>query len=213
MGDERRHSLVLAAEYPVSDIDEMWTQLQVRKSHLADIDAHHIVVYSSMWGPRRALVTVGLRRPDSVREILRSPIIFELFDIAGCDEIPAMFAGELVEQLDLHGAERREGVAGVIVGVVTLDDVAELIVKVRAAADRFQRAGVRKLWMYSALDDGREVMILQEIADEITARRWRNHPDSAAEWMTNVGAGGYPKLFVGRLAHLMAVDAQAERAG
>ena len=208
MGEQRRHSLVLAAEYPVADVDAMLTQLQNRKSDFADIDAHHVVVYTSMWGPRRALVTVGLHRPDSVSDILRSPVIFELFDIAGCDEIPALFAGEIVEKLDWTAAPRRGGVAGVIVGVVALvDDVDELIGKVHDASERFRRAGVCKLWIYKALDDSREVMILQEVSDEITARRWMTRPDAAAEWMSSM-AGVYPKVFVGQLAHHMAVQAR-----
>ena len=86
---------------------------------------------------------------NSVRELLRSPAVFELFDIAGVDEIPAVFAGEVVEQIDLYEPSRDDVVAGVIVGVVTLvDDVAALMVKVHDAADRFRQAGVRKIWVY-----------------------------------------------------------------
>ena len=62
--------------------------------------------------------------------------------------------------------------------------------------------------MYQALDDGREVMILQEIEDEISARQWIDHPDAAAEWMTTAGFGAYPSLFVGKLAHVMTIDEQ-----
>jgi hypothetical protein len=53
-------------------------------------------------------------------------------------------------------------------------------------------------------------MILQEIEDEISARRWIDHPDAAAEWMS-LGVqepGAHPTVFVGTLAHLMAVDEQ-----
>ena len=59
--------------------------------------------------------------------------------------------------------------------------------KVHDGLDRFKRGGVRKIWVYRALDDGREVMILQEIDNEINARQWIDHPDAAAEWMSNVG--------------------------
>lgn len=35
-------------------------------------------------------------------------------------------------------------------------------------------------------------MILQEIEDEVSARQWIEHPDAAAEWMTNAGLGPTP---------------------
>jgi len=209
MGEHRLHSLIIAADYRVDDIDRMWSLLKQRQTNLAEIDAHHVVVYTSMWGPNRVLVTIGVRGPDSVGEVLRSPAVFELFDISGVEEIPAIFAGEVVEKIELSGASRDDDVAGVIVGVVTLvDDVSALMMKVHDAADRFRQAGVRKIWVYKASDDSREVMILQEIDDEISARRWINHPDAAAEWMSNSGFGVYPTVFVGKFAHLMAVEAQ-----
>ena len=62
--------------------------------------------------------------------------------------------------------------------------------------------------VYRALDDGHEVLILQEIEDEVSARQWIEHPDAAAEWMTNAGLGAYPTRFVGRFAHLMSVGEQ-----
>ncbi len=95
----------------------------------------------------------------------------------------------------------------VIVGVMaSVDDVSALMVKVHDGLERFKRGGVRKIWVYRALDDGREVMILQEIEDEDAARQWIEHPDAAAEWMTTAGLGPYPAQFVGRFAHLMSID-------
>ena len=80
------------------------------------------------------------------------------------------------------------------------------MVKVHDGLERFKQGGVRKIWVYRALDDGREVMILQEIADEVSARQWIDHPDSAAEWMSHAGLGAYPTQFVGKFAHLMTID-------
>ncbi len=77
--------------------------------------------------------------------------------------------------------------------------------KVHDGLDRFAGGGVRKIWVYRALDDGHEVLILQEIADEASARQWIDHPDAAAEWMSHAGMGAYPTQFVGRFAHLMSV--------
>lgn len=221
MGEYRLHSLILAADYRVDDVEEMWSSIKSRESHLADMAAHHVVVYTSIWEPGRVLVTIGVRHPNSVREVLRSPAIFELFDVSGVDDIPAIFAGEVVEKIDLDdGPSPDDVVAGVIVGIVTrVEDVPTLMEKVHGAADRFRQAGVRKIWVYRAFDDGREVMILQEIEDETSARQWIDHPDAAAAWMSETGGqersdrgdgtagfGVYPTVFVGKFAHLMSVD-------
>ena len=60
--------------------------------------------------------------------------------------------------------------------------------------------------MFQAFDDGHEVLILQEIADEARARRWIERPDVVAQWMHRVGEGAYPPLFVGRFVDMMRVD-------
>jgi hypothetical protein len=226
MGEHELHSLILAADFSVDDVESMWSSISARQDHLAGMAAHHVVVYKSIWEPGRVLVTIGIRHPNSVRDVLRSPAIFELFDVSGVDDIPAIFAGEVVEKIDLHETSPDDAVAHVIVGVISLvHDVATLMDKVHGAADRFAHAGVRKIWVYQAFDDGQEVMILQEIEDEVRARRWIDHPDAAAEWMSLGGqersdpgnqvgndersdpsAGAHPTVFVGTLAHLMTVD-------
>lgn len=216
MGEHELHSLILAADFSVDDVESLWSSISARKDHLGGMAAHHVVVYESIWEPGRVLVTIGIRHPNSVRDVLRSPAMFELFDDSGVDDIPAIFAGVVVEKFDLHESSPDDAVARVIVGVVThVQDVATLMDKVHGAADRFANAGVRKIWVYRAFDDGQEVMILQEIEDEVRARRWIDHPDAAAEWMSfgddatsepDTSIGAYPTVFVGTLAHLMAVD-------
>src|SRR5882757_3909279 len=172
MGEHELHSLILAADFSVDDVESMWSSISARQDHLAGMAAHHVVVYKSIWEPGRVLVTIGIRHPNSVRDVLRSPAIFELFDVSGVDDIPAIFAGEVIEKIDLYDPSPDDVVAGVIVGVVTaVEDVATLMVKVHSAVDQFKRAGVRKIWVYRAFDDGQEVLILQEIDDEISARR------------------------------------------
>lgn len=209
MGEYYLHSLILAADYRVDNPESMWNALKARQDSLANIDAHHVVLYTSIWEPGRILVTIGISHPNSVREVLRSPAIFDLFDISGVEDIPAIFAGEVVEKIDLYDSApspAENAVAGVIVGVVaTVDSVDDLMVKVHGALDRFRQSGVRKIWVYHAFDDGHEVLILQEIENEARARRWIDHPDAAAEWMSQAGFGAYPSLFVGKFAHLMTV--------
>ncbi|WP_071286973.1 fatty-acid--CoA ligase [Mycolicibacterium llatzerense] len=214
MSEQPLHSLILAADYRVDDVESMWTRLKSQRSILSELSAHHVVVYSSLWEPGRVLATVGIHNANSVREVLRSPAIFGFFDASGVDDIPAIFAGEVVEKIDLAEPPPGEhAVASVVVGVVTaVEDVPALMDKVHDAAGRFREAGVCKVWVYRAFDDGHEVLILQQIESEAAARRWIDHPDAAAEWMSAAGFGVYPSVFVGTLAHITSIDAADEAA-
>lgn len=206
MGEYDLHSFILACDFRVDDAERMWKWLDRHRESLASIGAHHVVLYTSIWEPGRVLVTIGIRQAGSVREVLRSDAIFELFDISGADDIPPIFGGEVVEKIDLDGPTSEGHVGRVVVGVMaSVDDVPSLMDKVHDGIERFKGGGVRKIWVYRALDDGREVLILQEIDDEASARQWIDHPDAAAEWMSNAGFGAYPTQFVGRFAHLMSI--------
>lgn len=203
------HSLILSCDFRVDDADQMWKWMKKHRLGLSSIGAHHVVLYKSIWEPRRVLVTVGIRHVGSVREVLRSPAIFKWFDASGVSDIPPIFCGEVVEKIDLAEPTPDEQVASVIVGAVApVDDVPTLMREVHDGLGRFEHSGIRKIWIYQALDNGREVMILQEIENEVSARLWIDHPDAAAEWMTMAGFGAYPSLFVGKLAHIMTVDEQ-----
>jgi hypothetical protein len=207
MSEYDLHSLILACDFRVDDVDQMWKWLNKHNDGLATMGAHHVVLYTSIWEPRRVLVTIGIRHARSIRDVLRSPEIFEWFSISGADDIPPIFGGEVVEKIDLRGPTPKEHVGRVVVGVMSsVEDVSALMDNVHDGLERFEGGGVRKIWVYQALDDGREVMILQEIEDEVAARQWIEHPDAAAEWMSTAGLGAYPTQFVGRFAHLMTVD-------
>ena len=78
--------------------------------------------------------------------------------------------------------------------------------EVRAGLTRFAAAGVRKTWIFRAFDDGHEVMILQHLDDEDSARRWIDHPDIAAPWISRAGVGAYPPVFVGKFFDMMRID-------
>jgi hypothetical protein len=203
------HSLILSCDFRADDVEQMWKWMKKHRSTLSTIGAHHVVLYTSIWEPGRVLVTIGIRNAPSIRDVLRSPAIFEWFDVSGVQDIPPIFCGEVVEKIDLAGPTAHDYVAGVVVGAVSVvDDVPTLMRKVHDGLGRFEDSGVHKVWVYQALDDGQEVMILQEIENEISARRWIDHPDAAAEWMVRAGFGAYPSLFVGKLAHIMTVDGQ-----
>jgi hypothetical protein len=136
--------------------------------------------------------------------------MFAWFDSAGVDELPPMFAGEVVEKFDLGSPARSAGPAAaaetvVVAAIVPVGELDRLRARVHTAADRIAASGVRRFWIYRALDDAAEVMILQEIATERQAEQWIRHPDAAAGFMAEAGVGAYPPLFVGRLVQTLEV--------
>ncbi|GBE68073.1 hypothetical protein MFM001_45350 [Mycobacterium sp. MFM001] len=205
--DLNSHSMVLASDYRVPDPDRVWPLLQRRKSALADIGAHHVLLYKSTQDYGRVLVTIGVRSREPIVELLRSRVFFDWFDAVGVDDIPAVFAGEIVERFDSSRASEPHAPGIVLAAVAPVDSVATLTTGVRAAWDRFTAAGIRKTWLFQAFDDGQEVMILQEFDDEATAQHWIDQPDPAAEWMSGPGTGAYPPLFVGRFVDVMRIEA------
>jgi len=203
-------SLVLAADYRVPDFDHWWAALADDLPRLPSLGAHHIVVYRSLEDASRVFVTIGFRERPPVDALLRSPGMFSWFDSAGVEEIPPMFAGEVVEKLDLGS---RSGPAGpvaaaetvIVAAIAPVGQLDRLRDRVHIAAGRFAASGVRRFWIYRALDDQGEVMVLQEVATEQQAEQWVHHPDDAAAFMSEAGEGAYPPLFVGRLVQAIEV--------
>ena len=206
-------SLVLAADYRVPDFDHWWAALTGDLPRLPSLGAHHIVVYRSLDDASRIFVTIGVRERGPVDALLRSPVMFSWFDSAGVEEIPPMFAGEVVEKLELAGDAAAPAVPGaVIVAAIApvgrlegFEGLDRLRASVHAAVARLAASGVRRFWIYRALDDQAEVMILLQIATERQAEQWIRHPDAAAAFMAEAGAGAYPPLFVGRLVQAIEV--------
>jgi hypothetical protein len=209
-------SLVLAADYRVPDFDHWWAALADDLPRLPSLGAHHIVVYRSLEDASRVFVTIGFRERPPVDALLRSPGMFSWFDSAGVDDFPPMFAGEVVEKFDLGsparpaGSVRGTGPAAaaetvIVAAIAPVGQLDRLRARVHTAADRIAASGVRRFWIYRALDDQAEVMILQEIATERQAEQWIRHPDAAAGFMAEAGVGAYPPLFVGRLVQALEV--------
>ena len=200
-------SLVLAADYRVPDFDHWWARLTGDLPRLPSLGAHHIVVYRSLDDASRVFVTIGVRERGPVDALLRSPVMFSWFDSAGVEEIPPMFAGEVVEKLELAGDAAAPAVPGAVIvaAIAPVGRLDQLRDSVHAAVERLATSGVRRFWIYRALDDQAEVMILQEIATERQAEQWIRHPDAAAAFMAEAGAGAYPPLFVGRLVQAIEV--------
>ncbi len=204
--DPQAHSIIIASDYRVPNPDRVWPLLQRRKSALAGIGAHHVLVYTSTHDYGRVLVTIGVRSREPIVELLRSRVFFDWFDAVGVEDIPAVFAGEIVERFGSIAPSARTAPGVVVAAISSVDDVATLTAEIRGALFRFEAAGIRETRLFRAFDDGHEVMILQELDDEDRARRWIEHPDAAAPWITGAGVGAYPPVFVGKFFDMMRIE-------
>jgi hypothetical protein len=207
IADVYQHSLVIAADYRIPNPSKVAPLLERRRDALADLGAHHVLVYRSTHEPGRVLVMIGVRSREPVVELMRSRVFFDWFDAVGVEDFPAVFAGEIVERFDLTEPSDGPLPPGVVVSaIVTVDDIEVLVAELRLATTRFRTAGIRKIWVFHAFDDAQEVLVLQEIENEESARRWIEHPDAAAEWMSRAGIGVYPPLFVGEFDSIVRID-------
>ncbi len=198
-------SLVIASDYRVPDPTRVWPLLERNKGALADIGAHHVLVYTSTHEYGRVLVLIGVHSREPIVELMRSRVFFDWFDAAGVEDIPAVFAGEIVDRFVAEPPATPSAPGVVVAAFASVDDVSTLDGEVRVAMDRFSAAGIRKMWLFQAFDDEREVFMLQEFPDEEGAREWIDHPDAAAQWMSGAGVGAYPPLFVGRFFDMMRI--------
>ncbi|MGX9789067.1 fatty-acid--CoA ligase [Mycobacterium sp. MMS18-G62] len=199
------HSLVLTTDYRVPDPTRVWPLLQRRRDELAALGAHHVFVYTSTTDPERVLVTLALHTREPVAELLKSRAFIEWFDAVGVEDLPAVFAGELIERFTFDDAAAAP--PGVVIAAITVvDDETAFRAHVRETRELFRKAGIRRVMIFEAFDDPHEVMLLQELTDEDSAARWLRRPDIASEWLSDAGVGAYPPVFVGRLAHAMRID-------
>ncbi len=204
MNPEPAHSLVLTTDYRVPDPTRVWPLLQRRRDGLAALGAHHVFVYTSTTDPERVLVTIALQTREPVAELLRSRAFFEWFDAVGVEDLPAVFAGELIQRFDFVGDPAAP--PGIVVaGIMVVDDPAAFRAHASGTRDLFLKAGIRRVRIFEAFDDPHEVMFLHELSDEESAQRWLQRPDIAAEWFSDAGVGAYPPLFIGKLAHTMRI--------
>ena len=195
--------MVIASDYRVPDPEQVWPLLTRRRSALAGIGAHHVLLYTSTHDHGRVLVTIGVRSREPIVELLRSRVFFDWFDAVGVDDIPAVFAGEIVERF---GPVAPSAPGVVVAAISAVDDVPSLTHEIRGALPRFEAAGIRQTRLFQAFDDSHEVMIMQELDDESQARRWIEHPDTAAPWIDGAGVGAYPPVFVGKFSDMMRIE-------
>lgn len=216
--DPPARSLVLVTDYRVPDPARVWPLLQRHRDNLARLGAHHVLVYTSTVDPGRVLAVMAIHAAQPVVDLLRDEAFMAWFDAVGVSDIPAVFAGSLVERIDLAAprgptpASLTEPPGVVVAAVAEVGDTQALISHVHATEKHFAAAGIRKILIFQAFDNPREIFMLQEADDELGAGQWINEPEFASEWITRAGVGIYPPVFVGRLEQLMRVGQESDPA-
>jgi hypothetical protein len=199
------HSLVLASDHRVSSPEKVGPLLERRKHALAELGAHHVLVYESTTEPGRVLVMFAIHTREPLLKLLRSRTLFEWFDAVGVEDIPAVFAGEEIERLEVTTG-RQGNTPEVMVSVLTpVEDLATLRAHVRRSRADLRAAGIRKVLMFSAFDNPLEVMMLLQIVDEAHAEHWLTYSELAAEWLGKAGQGAYPTVFAGRFRSIVRI--------
>ena len=206
-------SLVLASDYRIPKPERVWPLLESRRDALARMGVHHALVYASTTDPGRVLVLLAIHQREPVLELMRSRVFFEWFDAVGVDDIPAVFAGELVERLDPLGISTPQAPEVMVSVVTSVDNVTNLVTHVRETVADLRKAGVRRLLIFTAFDDAREVMMLFQIDDESHARHWVRDSELSTEWMGRAGIGVYPPVFIGKLRQTLRIDETDRSAG
>jgi hypothetical protein len=206
LSDVYHHSIVIASDYRIPDPSSVGPLLNKRRAALADMGAHHALVYHSIRDHGRVLVMIGLRSRAPVEDLLRSGVFHNWFDAVGVADIPAVFAGEIIDRFDLGDAGEELPPGVLVSAIVSVGDVGWLISQMDSARAQFKDAGVRKVWVFQAFDDPNEVMIMQELDSEASARRWVKQHDASADWMGDTGIGVYPPLFIGEFVEMVRVE-------
>jgi hypothetical protein len=208
-------SIVMASDYRVRDF-ETWLHATERgRVFLRQLGAHHLVVYRSIHEPERVFVTLGIRSPAPVHEVVRSRVLLDWYGTSGLDEIPPVFVGRIVEKIR-SGADDQEldrtipGASVVVARIMPVKDLTNFLAAVHASWPHRVARGCRQYWTYQAVDDPAEVMTLEEIDSLDHAEQWLRNPEAKRVFYDRAGVGIYPDTFVGRLVETVDVESPAE---
>lgn len=200
-------SVIFGADQQVGDFEAWLERLVAHPEAMASVGARHVVVYRCVQEPNRVFVTAAVHPQVSLEHFLSSGAMLEWFDAARDDDVPPIFVGHTVEKLELPRPDSAPGPSGVIVGSIgKIDSMHALIERIHRARTRFMELGVWRFWIYQAVDDPTEVMLMQELASEDYAADWLERRQRWAVWAAGPGVGVYPSPFVGLFVRHLAVQ-------
>lgn len=197
-----KRNFVFAVEFTISAPDRVWPVLCRHRESLVDLGARYVFLYQSITEPGCVLVIIGISTEQPLLNLLRSPYFLDWFDAVGVEDFPAVFAGEIVERLDIGDAPE-PGTEVVVAAVTPVGDIGEFVDQVRASREEFAKAGIRRTVVYRAFESSREVMFVQQLSSTQTALQWVEDSPTASAWLTAAGIGAFPPVFVGHFVNSM----------
>jgi hypothetical protein len=201
-------SYVFATDFRVPDPQQVWALLDRRTQSLVGLGARYAFGYESVLEAGRVLVIIGVQTEQPLLGLVRSRNFLDWFEAVGVDDIPAVFAGQSMERLEISDVSESGNAEVVVVAITPVEDPTSFLSLVHRSIDNFARAGIRRTLLYQAFDNPCELMFLQQLESEKRARIWAERSDIAADWLVAAGVGAYPPVFVGTLAHAMRLSAE-----
>lgn len=194
---------VVAFDYQPGGAELAWPPTGELLEHLVEVGVRHVAVFGSLWQPGRQFVTIRIDDRSSARALLASSLLFDWLDISGIHDLPAVFVGEVVDEISFRRPTVDTVPEVLVSAVAQVKDVSVFIENLRTMRGELEGAGVRRIRLYRALDDELELMVFQQVESEAATRRWIDSSDRLGKWMFATGIGAYPSMFVGALAHAM----------
>lgn len=199
---------VLTADHRVPDFDRWWSLVRAQESTLAALIARPLLVYRGLSDPNRVFLSMGIGARDPLDEVLRSGAIVDWFATAGVEDVPPVFVGRdgdrfASPQPDDSLSSPPEVIVATVALVPDPDAVMGLITR---DVERIRARGVRETWIYRALDDASEVLVVLALDSVEHAATWLERSAVFSNRLAGVDDGVHPPVFAGILSGTVEPD-------
>jgi hypothetical protein len=153
--------------------------------------------YQSLNKPSQVFSGLLVRTAAEALAILNNRRMADWLAEAGVDEVPPFFVGARVASYDFTGGQGVDG-AFIVAAVHSVPDFDRWLQAVDDDLDRLAGNGTRHLWLYRAVDDPLEVMMMMALRSEAAARALVAQGEARQDWFDTSGLHVHPGVFVGR---------------
>ena len=192
---------VISAIHHVQDFESWWEQVRGGHVQLTALGTRRLGIYRSLSDPNQVFFAMGIPAREPLDRLLRSGLVLKWFDAAGVEEVPPIFVGRAGARLDVVPEGDRDTPPGVVVAALALVPEPDAVMSLLGDDENeLRELGVRSVWVYQAVDDANEVLIVLAVETERQAARWMRDPQLLGGKLMGNGLGVYPPLFAGKLA-------------
>jgi hypothetical protein len=143
---------------------------------------------------------MGIPAREPYEQLLRTGTVLQWFDVAGVDEVPPLFIGRDGARVHVVPGDGEDAPAGVVVAAVALVPDPDAVVSLLSQDEAgLHDLGVRRMWVYRALDEANEVLIVMQVETTEDAVRWAADRELLGKKLLGAALGVYPPVFAGTL--------------